>query len=381
MSDVLQPTPNAFILGTGHTPFIPTNKATTATSDLLFAAAHDALDDAGLTFSDVDGFGLASFTAAPDHSIDFAVRWNIQARWLMDSALGGASGIDLLDHAVSALATKSASTILLVAGDHFATDDFTQLVRNYNSSATVDFPSMSSAGPNAFFAMLTDLQMREFGLGREDYGRLVLAQRWFAAENPNAAYRGPLSLQDYLEAPFVAEPLGRYDCVPVVSGAVAIVVSNAPGPVRILGVDAQHNIDRQDGTGLVTGISAVAPRLWNTTGLTPFDVDVVSLYDDYPAIVVAQLIDCGLVDRGDVRSSLHTLLDRGYPAINSSGGQLSAGQPGAGAGLQGVVEVANALRDRGPVSTHGARLGFVTGYGMVTYRYGSCANAAVLERT
>ena len=104
------------------------------------------------------------------------------------------------------------------------------------------------------------------------------------------------------------------------------------------------------------------------------------MYDDYPAMVVAQLLDCGLVDRTNVRNSLNALLDTGRPALNSSGGQLSAGQPGAGAGLQGLVDIANALRDRGPKSTHGAQLGLVTGYGMVTYRYGSCANAALLER-
>lgn len=372
--------PEAFIRGTGHTPFVPAHRASTTTPELLFAAASAALNDAGLSFTDVDGLGIASFTSAPDHSIDFAVRWNIRARWLMDSALGGASGNDLLHHATAALATNSASTILLVAGDHFGTEDFGHLVRNYNSSATRDFPDMSAAGPNAFFAMLTAMQIREFGLTREDYGRIVTSQRQFASENVHAAYRDPLSLEDYLKAPMVAEPLGRYDCVPVVSGAVAVVVSSIPGPVRVLDVQAHHNIDGQDGTGLVTGMADVAPRLWHATERSPIDVDVVSIYDDYPVMVVAQLLDCGFLDRSRVGNSLRALLDTGRPALNSSGGQLSAGQPGAGAGLQGLVDVANALRDRGPKSTHGSRLGLVTGYGMVTYRYGSCANAALLER-
>lgn len=374
------PVRDTFVLGTGHTPFIPAHRATTSTASVLFQAAQMALTDAGLTFADVDGLGLASFTAAPDHSIDLAVRWNIEPRWLMDSALGGASGIDLLGHAVSAVATNAASTILLVAGDHFADDDFTRLVRNYNVSAVTDFPEMSAAGPNAFFAMLTQMQMREFGLTRNDYGHIVIAQRTLAAENVNAAFRDPLSMEAYLSAPIIAEPLSRYDCVPVVSGAVAMVVSNVAGPVRIVGVDAHHNVDHQDETGLVTGISRVAPRLWEATGRTPSDIDVVSVYDDYPAMVVAQLLDAGLIERTNVRESLRALLDVGRPVVNSSGGQLSAGQPGAGAGLHGLVDVVTALRDRGPQVTRGALLGLVTGYGMVTYRYGSCANAALLER-
>ena len=380
MNAMPPPAPDAHILGTGQTPFIPAHRAETTTSAELFAAAQAALDDAGLTFTDVDGLGIASFTSAPDHAIDFAVRWNIRARWLMDSALGGASGNDLLQHAASALETNAASTILLVAGDHFGIDDFTRLVRNYNSSAARDFPGMQGAGPNAFFAMVTDMQMREFDLTRQDYGRIVTTQRGFASENVNAAYRDPLSMEDYLQAPVVAAPLGRYDCVPVVSGAVAVVVSKKRGPIRVLDVEAQHNIDGQDGTGLVTGLVEAVPRLWRATERSPSDVDVVSIYDDYPCMVVAQLLDSGLLDPMNVRKSLNAFLDTGRPALNTSGGQLSAGQPGAGAGLQGIVDVADALRDRGPRSTHGAQLGLVTGYGMVTYRYGSCANAALLER-
>lgn len=381
MSVELLHDPDTYILGAGQTPFIPAHRSESGTSELLWAAARGALEDAGLDITDVDGLGVASFTSAPDHSIDYAVRWNIQPRWLMDSALGGASGIDMLAHARAALAVGDASKILLVAGDHFSEDDFARLVRHYNSSATRDFPNMEAATPNAYFAMITQLQMHEYGLDREDYGRLVIAQRNWAAENPHAAHRSPLDMDTYLSAPMIADPLGRYDCVPVASGAVAVVVSNQPGPVRLAGIRAQHNVDRQNSTGLVTGLSAAVQRLWHETGHSVTDMDVISVYDDYPAMVVAQLIDCGALDQADVSGSLRSLVSNRSPALNTSGGQLSAGQIGAGAGMQGVIEVLDALRDRGPTATRGAQLGLVTGYGMVTYRYGSCANAALLERT
>jgi len=380
MSVELLHAPDTYILGAGQTSFVPAHRSESSTSQLLWAAAQGALADAGLDIGDVDGLGVASFTSAPDHSIDYAVRWNIQPRWLMDSALGGASGIDMLAHARAALAVGDASTILLVAGDHFNEDDFSRLVRHYNSSAARDFPNMQAATPNAYFAMITQLQMHEYELDREDYGRLVIAQRNWAAENPHAAHRSPLDMDTYLSSPMIADPLGRYDCVPVASGAVAVVVSSQPGPIRLAGVQAQDNVDRQNSTGLVTGLVAAVDRLWRDTGHSVADTDVISVYDDYPAMVVAQLIDCGVLERSDVAGSLRRLLDSGLPAVNTSGGQLSAGQIGAGAGMQGVIEVHDALRDRGPTATRGAQRGLVTGYGMVTYRYGSCANAALLER-
>ena len=88
-------------------------------------------------------------------------------------------------------------------------------------------------GPNPLFAMLTQRQMMRTGLRREDYGALCVAQRQWAAGNPNAAYRQPLSLRQYLDAPLVAPPLGRLDCVPVVSGACALVLSARPAGVHV----------------------------------------------------------------------------------------------------------------------------------------------------
>lgn len=371
------------ITASGQTPSLraPTTAGVT-TSDLLFQAADAARRQAGLAWTDIDGLAVSSFTLGPDHAIDLAVSWNLNLRWIMDSALGGASGVDMLEHALAALHLGSCSTILIVAGDHFAEDDFTRLVRTYNRSAATDFPDFAGAGPNAFFAMVTQAQMQQTGLRREDYGTLAVRQRQWAMHNPNAAFRTPLTLQEYLAAPMIATPLGRYDCVPVVSGASALIVQattnmDSPG-ITVRAIGAEHNVDGQDADGTQTGLRRLAPRLWEAAGVGPTDMDVVSVYDDYPAMVVAQLIDAGFLNPVDVPGDLTRLMQDTRPAINCSGGQLSAGQSGAGAGLQGLVEVVRCLLGQGPPGTEQARWGFVSGYGMVTYRYGSCANAAVL---
>lgn len=113
-----------------------------------------------------------------------------------------------------------------------------------------------------------------------------------------------------------------------------------------MGVTAAHNEDLHEEDGLKTGLATVAAELWKQCGLGPPDVDVMSLYDDYPAMVVAQLIDAGFIEGRDASEGLRSLFAGRQSQLNTSGGQLSAGQ--CGAGLRGVVKVARARAGQGP---------------------------------
>jgi acetyl-CoA acetyltransferase len=104
------------------------------TSDLLAQAFHAVLARAGVHPRDVDGLGVASFTHAPDRAIDLAWKLALRPRWIMDDGNGGASGLNLLQHAARAVQCGDASVIVLLAGDHFGADDFTRLVENYNQT-------------------------------------------------------------------------------------------------------------------------------------------------------------------------------------------------------------------------------------------------------
>jgi acetyl-CoA acetyltransferase len=87
------------------------------------------------------------------------------------------------------------------------------------------------------------------------------------------------------------------------------------------------------------------------------------------------------VEDGDLRRFLHVRVDEERWPLNTSGGQLSAGQAGAAGGMHGLVEAVTQLRgEAGERQVENARTAVVSGYGMVVYRYGACANAAVLER-
>ena len=372
---------NAAIVGAAETPYSRHPPEGTTTESLLADAFVRVLADTGIRRDEVDGLGVASFTLVPDRAIDLAWKLGVRPRWLMDDGNGGASGIQLLQHAMRAIDAGDATTIVLLSGDHFDRDSFRMLVDNYNRTTAQYLAGIPHGGPNALFAMLTRQQMDAHGLEREDYGRLVVAQRRWAGLNPGAVYREPLTLDDYLASPVVAEPLHRLDCVPVVSGADALVVTAAAHGVGIRALRALHNHDGQEGDGLRTGIAELAGDLWRDAGAGPDDVDLVSVYDDYPAMAIAQLADLGFAPDGDLRAFLRRRVEEQQLPLNTSGGQLSAGQAGAAGGMIGLVETVVQLLGRaGPRQVDAARLAVVTGYGMVLYRYGACANAVVLER-
>ncbi|AYD64946.1 thiolase family protein [Achromobacter sp. B7] len=371
------------IVAVGETPALRHPDAECTTAGLMAQAVGQALRHAGLSPAQVDGLGVASFTLRPDRAIDLAWQLGLRLHWCMQDELGGASAINLLRQAWLALQAGQARTIVLVSGDHFTGADFAQLVRGYNRSAQDYLSPLGCQGPNPLFAMLTQRQMAQTGLRREDYGALCVAQRAWAADNPNAAYRAPLTLAQYLDAPVVAPPLGRLDCVPVVSGASALLLQARPTGVhlRLVSSGARYNHDQQEGDGLQTGVAELADGLWQEAGMGPQDMDVVSVYDDYPAMAVAQLCDLGYADANDLPGFIARRIATRQLPVNTAGGQLSAGQAGTAGGMHGVVEVARQLLGQaGARQLPGARHGVVTGYGMVQLRYGMCANAAVLSR-
>jgi acetyl-CoA acetyltransferase len=357
------------------------------TERVLAETVRGVLAEAGLGPEDVDGLGVASFTLVPDHAIDLAWRLGLRLRWIMEDPHGGASALNLLQHAIHAVEAGAARTVVLVAGDHFDKATFGALTANYNRATAEALTPVGVTGPNALFAMLTQRHMAAYGLGEKDYAQVPLSQRWWASRNPKAVYRTPLGLDDYLRAPMVAPPLRRYDCVPVVTGADAVVVTAdapadaTPAPrVHVRAFAASHNHDGQEGDGLRTGLHTVADGLWASSARQPGDIDLACVYDDYPVMVLAQLHDLGLLPDGDLDRFLHERLAVDRWPLNPSGGQLSAGQAGAAGGMHGLVEAVTQLLGRaGDRQVEGARHAVVSGYGMVLYRYGGCANAVILE--
>jgi acetyl-CoA acetyltransferase len=372
----------ARIVGAGESPYTRHPPENTTTAQLLADAAARALENADINAAELDGLAVSSFSLAPDHAVDLAFRLGLHLRWLMEDTNGGASGLNMLQHATRAIEHGDAKAIAIVAGDHLTKDSFRTLVDNYNSATRDHLAPLDFGGPNSLFAMLTQRHANKHGLERTDYGALVTAQRQWAAGNPGAVYREPLDLDTYLKARIVAEPLCIYDCVPVVSGADALIVSTARTGIAVRALALSFNHDDQQGDGLHTGLANQAGQLWAHSQTSPSEVDITMVYDDYPAMALVQLEDLGYAPDGDIKRLIHEQIKPRKLPINTSGGQLSAGQAGAGGGLHGLVEAVRQLKHEAAArQVPDAKLALVAGYGMVCYRYGACAGAAVLEAT
>lgn len=378
----------ARIVGSGEAQYVRHPSVERRTETFIAEAVMEALADAGIPLSDVDGFAVSSFSLQPDHAIDLMWKLGISARWTMEDTNGGASAVNMLQHAMRAIEAGDAETIVIASGDRMEKREFHLMTDQYNKVARDYLAPLPLNGPNALFAFLTQRYAAQEGLTQSDFACIPLAQRAWASKNPGAVYRTPMTLDDYLSSVPIAPPLTRFDCVPIVSGGNAIVVTSAEKAaelgapsVGIRAIRASYNPDQQDGDGLTTGFAEIRDDLWSAADCRPEDVDGAWIYDDYPVMVLVQLQNLGLIPDGDVARYLNQkILEQAWP-VNTSGGQLSAGQAGAAGGLHGMVEAVRQLRGvAGERQVPDARLGLVTGYGMVLYTHGSCHNAAILER-
>src|SRR6516164_6914982 len=373
---------NAAIIGVGQSAYTRRPQLGQSTHTFIRDAVVAALADAEIDPREVDGMAVASFSLAPDAAIDLAWKLGLSLRWLVQDTNGGSSAMNMLGHALRAVETGAASVILVTGGDATGLGGYAKVAANFNVATQLHL------APHGVYALVASRQMKTYGLQKSDYGHLAIAQRAWAAHNPYAMYRTPMTMEDYLAAPLVADPLSRYDCVPVVAGAQAIVVAHPDrcpdgrAGVRVRAHRASFNYDNQEGDGLQTGIATFAGELWRGAGVDPGDIDVASIYDDYPTMVLAQLNDLGMIPGNDLaRFARRDIGERRFP-LNTWGGMLSAGQPGGPAGgLNGISEAVLQLQHRaGARQVRGARLAVTTGYGMTLYRYGGTAAAAVLER-
>ncbi len=245
-----------------------------------------------------------------------------------------------------------------------------------------------AGGPNACFALLTDYYMREFNATREDFGRICVAQRANALRNPHAVMKTPLTMEQYIKARPISDPIYLFDCVMPVAGAESFLVmreenARAAGLpfARILSTIERHNAFQEDPIQMRGGWALDIDELYGMAGVSVDAIDVLQTYDDYPVIVMMQIEDLGFCAKGEgpefVRKTDLTI--EGTLPHNTSGGQLSAGQAGAAGGFIGLVEAIRQVTGRaGPTQVAGAKTALVSGFGMINYDRGVCSSAAII---
>jgi acetyl-CoA acetyltransferase len=346
------------------------------------------LDGNGLTKSDIDGLCLSSFTLAPDTAVGLTQHLGLSLRWLDHIPMGGAAGIVALRRALRAVQSGDATVVACVAADTNHLDSFRSTLGSFSQFARDAVYPYGAGGPNASFAFLTAHYMRAFGARREDFGKLCVAQRDNALKFPHALFKKPLTLQEYLDARPIAEPLRLFDCVMPCAGAEAFLVMRRQRALdlglrvtTVLGTLERHNSFPDDPIQMRGGWVLDRDELFAQAGITRDQIDLVYTYDDYPVMSVMQLEDLGFCAKGEgpdfVRS--HTFTNEGSFPMNTSGGQLSVGQAGAAAGFLGLTEAMRQVTGA-PLggAVPGARVALVSGFGMINYDRGLCCGAAIL---
>ena len=355
----------------------------------LAKSLRGVIESAGVDLNEVDGLCVSSFQLLPDTAVGLTQHLGVTPRWLDHLPMGGACGVAALRRAARAVQCGDAEYVACISADANQVDTFRKMLGSFSQYAQDAVYPYGSGGPNGSFAFLTNYYMREYGATREDFGKLCVAQRTNALANPNALFKKPLTLDEYLDARVIAEPLYLFDCVMPCAGGEGFMVMSRENAerrglpyVNVLSTIERHNAFPDDPIQMRGGWVLDIDELYDVAGKTPEDIDFLCTYDDYPVINVLQLEDLGFCGKGEgpdfIRGHEFTW-DGDFP-LNPSGGQLSVGQAGAAGGYLGLVEAIRQLtgRPRGH-QVPDASVGLVSGFGMINYDRGLCTAAAILE--
>jgi len=353
-------------------------------------ALRGLAEASGLAAAAFDGFSVSSFTLGPDTAVALTQHFGLSPRWLDHVPMGGASGAVALRRAARAVQAGDADYVACVAADTNHVDSFRRTLAGFSRFAQDAVYPYGAGGPNASFALITSHYMRRTGATREDFGRICVAQRANAAGYPAALLRKPLTMEAYLAARAIADPVHLFDCVMPCAGAEAFLVCREESAralglpfARVLGAIERHNAFPDDPIQFRGGWALDRDELWAMAGVAPADVDFLQTYDDYPVIVMMQIEDLGFCAKGEAPAFVraHDLTRDGDFPHNTSGGQLSVGQAGAAGGYLGLVEAVRQLTGTsGATAVADARIGLVSGFGMINYDRGLASAAVLLGR-
>lgn len=353
---------------------------------MIALAARAALDDAGLTRQDVDGLFVNYLGEAG--SVHVGEYLGIQPRYADSSDLGGAAFVAFLGHAWAAVQTGRCEVALIVYASRQRSRRSRQLSRWNERAASPQFEQpYGLPAPLGHFALLAARHMHEHGTTEEQLAQVAVTAREWAAHNPKAWAREPLTVDDVLSARRICEPLGRLDYCLVTDGGGAIVLTSADRardargtPVRVAGTGESHrqwHLPQLPSLAASPGAASARTAL-EMADVTPADVDVFEPYDSSTISVLMALEDVGFCAPGESGGFVqdgNLALGSVLPSMTSGGG-LSYCHPGA-LGLLLVVEAVRQLRG----DAHGrqvpdARVGLVHGIGGLF----STAATAVLVR-
>ncbi|QIB64934.1 beta-ketoacyl-[acyl-carrier-protein] synthase family protein [Kineobactrum salinum] len=199
-------------------------KTTQPASYFIGTALRGMLTAAGLQKAECDGLMVSSYSLAPDTVVSLAETFDISLNWIEQVQLGGASGIIGVRRAARAVAAGDAEVVACIGGDTYIPHQFAGLLGRFSNFTIDGVTPYGCGGASVPFALLTRAYMEAYNVDREDFGRLCILQRENAGAYRQALLRERLTMQAYLSARPVSDPLGLFDCVMPCAGAEGVLV-------------------------------------------------------------------------------------------------------------------------------------------------------------
>lgn len=309
-------------------------------TELAAEAVRLAAADAGLALTDLDGLLVsAGVTGAPRLSLQKVLGLR-DLRLLSEINALGASPAAMIAHAAATVVAGAASAVACVFADtplkpKGSSRDAFGKPRAVPTGFAAYHAEVGAVTPNLFYALATQRHMATYGTTSEQLGAIAVGQRAWAAGNPVAQFRDPLTLEEYQSSPLIAEPLHLFDCCLVSNGGAAVIVTSterakdlAQPAVEVLGCSQSHPgrmMHRESDFGLRTGAAQAGPAALKMAGVDIADVDLLQLYDCYTYTVLVTLEDYGFVPKGEGGAFVAEghLAPGGSLPCNTGGGQLS----------------------------------------------------------
>jgi acetyl-CoA C-acetyltransferase len=336
----------------------PTRKADDKSLAQLHAeSAKGALEDAGLTRADVDGYFCAGDAPGlgPLSMTDYL---GLKLRHMDSTDSGGSSYIIHVGHAAEAIAAGKCSVALItLAGRPRSEGQATGTAQRGAGGNAPDVQFENPYGPATanMYAMCAMRHMHQYGTTSEQLAWIKVAASHHAQHNPHAMLRDVVTVEDVVNSPMIADPLHRLDCCVISDGGGAIIVADPEvarslkrPKVKILGAGEAPKHQMAGHVDLTySGAVWSGPAAFAEAGVKPADIKYASIYDSFTITVLMQIEDLGFCEKGQggkFVSDGNLISGTGKLPFNTDGGGLCNNHPANRGGLTKVVEAVRQLR-------------------------------------
>ena len=342
-----------------------------STLQLHVEGALNAVADAGLSLRDIDGIA----TVSSPGPVQVAHALGITPGWIDGTGVGGTSFLLHVRHAVAAIRAGYARTILITHGESGRSRVGAAPFRLAASSPPGQFEApYGTFGPTTTFTIPALRYMKEYGLTHEQLAYVAVAQRRWAAKNPRAMFRDPITVEDVLASRMVAYPFHLLECCLVTDGGGALVIASAdraadfPEPaVHILGTGESSESPMISQMADFTESQAfrLAGRAaFAEAGISTSDVDHLMIYDAFAHVPIYGLEALGFVGKGEAGAFIAegNTEPGGSVPLNTNGGGLSYTHTGM-YGMFAIQEGVRQLRGEAAAQVGDPQISVILGNG------------------